>query len=57
VVLDGNHPLAGIAIRITMQVESVREATEEEVGRGSCGTGFFKLQVDSSELPTDQTLH
>ncbi len=49
VVLDGNHPLAGIAIRISIQVEAVREATEEEVGRGSCGTGFFKLQI----LPTD----
>ncbi len=57
VVLDGNHPLAGIAIRITMRVEAVREATEEEVGRGSCGTGFFKLQVESSGLPGDHTIH
>ena len=32
VVLDGNHPLAGIAIRISIKVESVREATEEEIG-------------------------
>jgi FKBP-type peptidyl-prolyl cis-trans isomerase SlyD len=45
VVLDGNHPLAGIAIRINLKVEAVREATDEEIGRGSCGTGFFKLQV------------
>jgi FKBP-type peptidyl-prolyl cis-trans isomerase SlyD len=55
VVLDGNHPLAGIAIRISLHVESVREATEEESGRGSCGTGFFKLQVahpDADERPT-----
>jgi FKBP-type peptidyl-prolyl cis-trans isomerase SlyD len=43
VVVDGNHPLAGIAIRLQMKVEDVREATEEEVGRGSAGTGFFKL--------------
>lgn len=43
VVIDGNHPLAGIAIRLQMKVEDVREATEEEVGRGSAGTGFFKL--------------
>ncbi len=43
VVIDGNHPLAGIAIRLQMKVEAVRDATEEEVGRGSAGTGFFKL--------------
>jgi len=44
VVLDGNHPLAGIAIRLHLKVEKVREATEEEIGRGSAGTGFFKVQ-------------
>jgi FKBP-type peptidyl-prolyl cis-trans isomerase SlyD len=44
VVLDGNHPLAGIAIRLHLKVEGVREATEEEVGRGSAGTGFFKVR-------------
>lgn len=57
VVLDGNHPLAGIAIRINLQIESVREATEEEVGRGSCGTGFFKLQVASDTQAPDGFLH
>lgn len=57
VVLDGNHPLAGIAIRLHLQVESVREATEEEVERGSCGTGFFKIQVDSDGVPPNRTLH
>lgn len=46
VVLDGNHPLAGIALRLHLKVERVREATEEEVGRGSAGTGFFKVQRD-----------
>ena len=43
VVLDANHPLAGIAIRLSLKVKNVREATEEEVGRGSTGTGFFKV--------------
>ncbi len=63
VVLDGNHPLAGIAIRIDIKVESVREATEEEIGRGTCGTGFFKLEVaevDEDEdggTPPGRTLH
>jgi FKBP-type peptidyl-prolyl cis-trans isomerase SlyD len=44
VVMDGNHPLAGIAIRLQLKVAKVREATEEEIGRGSAGTGFFKVQ-------------
>ncbi len=58
VVLDGNHPLAGIAIRINISVEAVREATEDEIERGSCGTGFFSLQVAPVEdLPSDRTLH
>ena len=54
VVLDGNHPLAGIAIRLHLKVCSVREATEEEVGRGTTGTGFFRVQ---SQAPGSQTLH
>ena len=44
VVLDGNHPLAGIALRLHLKIAAVREATEEEVGRGSAGTGFFRVQ-------------
>jgi len=44
VVLDGNHPLAGIALRLHLKVVAVREATEEELERGSAGTGFFRLQ-------------
>ena len=54
VVLDGNHPLAGIALRLSLKVESVREATETEIGQGSLGTGFFRLE---SSLPGNGTLH
>lgn len=54
VVLDGNHPLAGIAIRLSLKVESVREATEAEIGQGSMGTGFFKLEP---QAPGNNTLH
>jgi FKBP-type peptidyl-prolyl cis-trans isomerase SlyD len=43
VVLDGNHPLAGIALRLHLKVEGVREATEEEIGQGTLGTGFFRI--------------
>ncbi len=56
IVLDGNHPLAGIAIRLSLKVESVREATEEEIGHGSCGTGFFRIDVADGPAP-DATLH
>ena len=31
VVLDGNHPLAGMALRFWVQVEDVRAASEEEI--------------------------
>ena len=37
VVLDGNHPMAGMAIRIQLKVLDVREATQEEADRGSVG--------------------
>ena len=45
VVLDGNHPLAGIAIRLALRVESVRQASEDEIRQGTLGTGFFRIQL------------
>ena len=33
VVLDGNHPLAGMALRFELRVVGVREATEDEIAR------------------------
>lgn len=54
VVLDGNHPLAGIALRLQLAVNAVREATEEEIGRGTAGTGFFKVQLSA---PGSDHLH
>jgi FKBP-type peptidyl-prolyl cis-trans isomerase SlyD len=33
-VLDGNHPLAGIALRFSCRVISVRTAKPEEISRG-----------------------
>ncbi|MDH4450777.1 MAG: FKBP-type peptidyl-prolyl cis-trans isomerase [Rhodoferax sp.] len=57
VVLDGNHPLAGIAIRIQMTVESVREATEEEIDAGTLGTGFFRILPAPATAPGNDTLH
>ena len=57
VVLDGNHPLAGIALRLRLRLEGIREATEEEVGRGSVGTGFFRIQPISPGTPDPGHLH
>jgi FKBP-type peptidyl-prolyl cis-trans isomerase SlyD len=34
VVLDGNHPLAGMALRFSMHVLAVRSAKPEEIARG-----------------------
>ena len=34
VVLDGNHPLAGTALRFTLHVQDVREASDEEITHG-----------------------
>ncbi len=53
-VLDGNHPLAGIALRLKLTVNAVREADEDEIGRGTAGTGFFKVQ---GAAPGSSTLH
>jgi len=57
VVLDGNHPLAGIAIRLSLKILAVREATEAEIGAGTCGSGFFKLQTSPDVLAGNSTLH
>jgi FKBP-type peptidyl-prolyl cis-trans isomerase SlyD len=43
VVLDGNHPLAGLALRLHVQVRDVREASELEVEAGSVGAGVFDV--------------
>jgi FKBP-type peptidyl-prolyl cis-trans isomerase SlyD len=37
VVLDGNHPLAGMALRVHVNVRDVREASAQEVDAGTLG--------------------
>lgn len=54
VVLDGNHPLAGIALRLHLEVKSVRAATDEERAKGTAGTGFFRVQP---QAPGGSSLH
>lgn len=54
VVLDGNHPLAGIGLRIHVTVHDVREATEEEVEAGTLGDSGVSVL---SGPPPDERLH
>ena len=56
VVLDGNHPLSGIALRLSLKVNHVRMATEQEQEAGTCGTGFFKIEIGDAP-DTDGLLH
>jgi FKBP-type peptidyl-prolyl cis-trans isomerase SlyD len=49
VVLDGNHPLAGMALRLRMKVVDVRPATEEEIEARSVGSAPVSL-FDPSAL-------
>ncbi|MDH5709809.1 MAG: peptidylprolyl isomerase [Hylemonella sp.] len=57
VVLDANHPLAGIALRLRIKVEGVREATEEEIESGTAGTGFFRITPLHEQGPGSGSLH
>jgi FKBP-type peptidyl-prolyl cis-trans isomerase SlyD len=43
VVLDGNHPLAGIALRLALTVRDVRQATAEEIEAGSVGSSALSV--------------
>ena len=55
VVLDGNHPLAGIGLRMYLKVRDVREASEEELEAGSIGEPVFSLLTNGA--PPDESLH
>jgi FKBP-type peptidyl-prolyl cis-trans isomerase SlyD len=54
VVLDGNHPLAGIALRIDLVVRDVRAATDQEVEAGSVGEPVFTVMKTA---PSGTLLH
>jgi FKBP-type peptidyl-prolyl cis-trans isomerase SlyD len=57
VILDGNHPLAGMQIRLRIKVNEIREATLDEVGRGTAGIGFFKMEASHSHAHDHSHLH
>lgn len=56
VVLDGNHPLAGMALRLLMQVRGVRAATADEIeARSVSGTPVTVL--GSGSTSAGRTVH
>lgn len=54
VVLDGNHPLAGIALVLALKVRDVRSASEEEVEQGTVGQPGLTVL---STVPPSSQLH
>ncbi|MES1161756.1 MAG: peptidylprolyl isomerase [Rhizobacter sp.] len=54
VVLDGNHPLAGIALRLDLVVRDVRPATEAEIEARSVGQPVFTVM---NTAPGGPSLH
>jgi FKBP-type peptidyl-prolyl cis-trans isomerase SlyD len=66
-VLDGNHPLAGMALRFDLELVAVRPATAEELEReraqradaepgADAGRGGDE-QSDDEAAPDGRTLH
>jgi FKBP-type peptidyl-prolyl cis-trans isomerase SlyD len=56
VVLDGNHPLAGMALRLRIKVVDVREASDDEIEAASVGPGPVSL-LDAAALRGDGRVH
>ena len=56
VVLDGNHPLAGMALRFWVQVEDIRAATDEEIENRhpEGGEAFAFVMPDDSDDGDDE---
>lgn len=57
VVLDGNHPLAGLALRLRLKVAAVRAASAEEIQQGSVGPGFFRREPAPLTIAGNRTVH
>jgi FKBP-type peptidyl-prolyl cis-trans isomerase SlyD len=51
VVLDGNHPLAGMALRIQIKVVAVREASDEEVQARTVGDTPLTVMASAPRAP------
>jgi FKBP-type peptidyl-prolyl cis-trans isomerase SlyD len=51
VVLDGNHPLAGLALKLHLTVRDVREATEDEIEAGSVAVDAVSVLATAPGSP------
>jgi FKBP-type peptidyl-prolyl cis-trans isomerase SlyD len=54
VVLDGNHPLAGIALLLSMKVQGVRDATDDEIESRSVGSATVTVLATA---PSGSRMH
>ncbi|MEO8296566.1 MAG: peptidylprolyl isomerase [Burkholderiales bacterium] len=54
VVLDGNHPLAGIALVLQLKLHGAREATDDELAQRSVGESPLSV---AGNAPGNDTLH
>jgi FKBP-type peptidyl-prolyl cis-trans isomerase SlyD len=61
VVLDGNHPLAGMALRFALTVKDVRPATEDEIqhehAHGADGLEILDEDDEEDDDKSGPTLH
>ena len=57
VVLDANHPLAGMALRLAVKVQAVRGATADEVEAGSVSGSPVTVLGSASVIPGASRLH
>jgi FKBP-type peptidyl-prolyl cis-trans isomerase SlyD len=57
VVLDGNHPLAGMALRLALKVQAVRAASDEEVEARSVGGSPITVLGSRAAPGAGEALH
>jgi FKBP-type peptidyl-prolyl cis-trans isomerase SlyD len=61
VVLDGNHPLAGMALQFALTVKDVRPATEDEIqhehAHGADGLEVLDEDDEADDDKSGPTLH
>lgn len=57
VVLDGNHPLAGMALKLHLKVRAVREASDDEIAAGTVGESPVTVLGSGSPRTGGPVLH
>lgn len=57
IVVDGNHPLAGISLKLHLDIKDVRPATPEEIENASIASGMFNMFEVADVLPMGKKIH